>query len=368
MKFFCSGAELANATNIVSKAVAVNKNIPILEGINVKAYGTTLTLSAFNQELYIEKTIPANIYDEGEFVVNGKLFNDCINKISYVEEIEIENTLNNSISVKFGKNSLELNYYESTGFATFGEYNDQNSFVIKESDLKTLFERTIFCVSAGAENRIILKCCSLEVIDGTAETVCLDGFRLAISHAPVKEEKGKVKCVVLGKTVSDIIKILEDTDDEVKVVNEKKALIIDLGHTKIKTTLIDESPFNYRNALVKSENYVITVNKAELEASLNRTAIISRESNGNAVVITVNNNIMNIYSNNEKGKINENIDCKCDGEEIKIGLNNKFLSDAIARIREDYLQIVIEDNRKPVIIKRIEGDDYISIILPIRLT
>lgn len=368
MKFFCSGAELAGASNIVSKAVAVNRNIPLLEGINIKAYGKTVTLSAFNQELYIEKTIPAKIYDEGEIVVNGKLFNDCINKISNVDQIEIERNLENKISIKFGKNSLELNYYESTGFATFGTYDDSNSCLIKECDLKELFERSIFCLSTGTDSRIILKCCSIEVLDGIAESVCLDGFRVAISQKPVSQEKGIVKCVVLGKTISDIIKILTDSEDEVKLVNEKKAMIIDLGHTKIKTTLIDELPFNYRNSIIRNENYEIIVNKEELEGSLTRTSIISRESNNNAVTLTVSNGVMNIFSNNEKGKITENIDCKCDGDEVRISLNNRYLSDAIARIKEDYVKIIIDDNRHPIVVKKIEGNDYRCMILPIKLT
>lgn len=368
MKFFCSGIELANASNIVSKAVAVNRNIPILEGINIKAIGKNVTLCAFNQELYIEKTIPANIYEEGEIIVNGKLFNDCINKISNVEEIGIENTYENTINVNFGKSSFELNYYEASGFATFGNYSDENSCYIKEADLKELFERVIFCVSAGADNRLLLKCCSIEVTDDTIESVCLDGFRLAISKKPVKFAKGHIKCVVFGKIISDIIKILSDSEDEIKIVNDKKSLIIDLGHTKIKTTITEESPFNYKNVLLKNENYEVIVNKEELEKCLNRAAIISRESNSNAIAMTIKNNVINIASNNEKGKISDSVDCKCDGDEIKIGINNKYLSEGIARIKEDYLKIIIEDARKPIIIKKIEGDDYRCIILPVKLT
>ncbi len=367
MKFFCSGTELANASNIVSKAVAVNKNIPILEGINIKAIGKNVTLSAFNQELYIEKTIPAYIYEEGEVIVNGKLFNDCANKISGVEKVGIEKGFDNKITISFNKSSMELNYFENSSFATFGNYSEDNSCYIKERDLKEVFERAIFCVSPGADTRMLLKSCCIDVYDGIMEAVCLDGFRLAISQKPVKFEKGHVKCVVLGKIISDIIKILTDSEDEVKIINEKKTLIFDLGHTKIKTTLIDSDVHNYRNNLPKTENYEIIVNKEELEGSLNRAAIISRESHNNSIIITVNNNTMNIYSENEKGKTSENLDCKCEGEEIKIGLNNRFLMDAISRIKEDYVKIIIEDSRKPIVVKRVDSDDYRCIILPIRI-
>lgn len=367
MKFFCSGTELANASNIVSKAVAVNKNIPILEGINIKAIGKNVTLSAFNQELYIEKTIPADIYEEGEIIVGGKMFNDCANKISGVEKVCIEKGFDQKITITFNKSNMELNYFESSSFASFGNYNEENSCYVKEKDLKELFERAIFCVSASGDTRLLLKSCCIEVYDGIIEAVCLDGSRLAISKKPVKFEKGHIKCVVLGKIISDIIKILSDTEEEVKVINEKKSLIIDLGHTKIKTTLIESDTHNYRNNLPKVENYEIIVNKDELEGSLNRAAIISREGATNHVEISVSNNVLNIYCKNEKGKTSENLDCKCTGDDIRIGINNKFLSDAIARIKEDYVKIVIEDARKPILVKRVDEEDYCCIIMPVRL-
>lgn len=367
MKFFCNGMELSNATNIVSKAVAANKNIPILEGIKIKAGGKTVTLSAFNQEIYIEKTILADVYEEGEAIVNGKLFNECANKISSKDNVCIEKGLENKITITFGKSNLELNYYDSTGFAELGNCDGENSVKIKENEFKELLERVIFCVSTGNESRMLLKSCSLEVKDGIIEAVCLDGFRLSISQKPVSDEKGTVKCVVLGKTISDIIKILGDNEEEIKLINDKKSLLIDIGHTKIKTTLIESEFYNYKNNLPKDINFELIVNKEELEGSLNRASIISRDTHNNGIFISINENVMNIYSENEKGKISENIECKYDGEKIRIGINNKFMMDAVARVKEDYVKIIIEDNRKPIVVKRVDSDDYRCIILPIRL-
>ena len=367
MKFFCNGQELSNATNIVSKAVAANKNIPILEGIKISAQGRTVILSAFNQEIYIEKTILADVYEEGEVMVNGKMFNDCANKIAGMDKIGIERGLNNKLTISFGKSSLELNYFDANGFAELGEYSDENSAKIKECEFKELLERAIFCVSTGNENRVLLKSCSIEVKDGIMEAVCLDGFRLAISQKEVISSSGKVRCVVLGKIISDIIKILGDSEDEIKVINEKKTLLVDLGHTKVRTTLVESEFYNYKNNLPKGTTYEVIVNKSDIESSLNRAAIISRETHNNGIFLGIENNTVNITSENEKGRICEYVECKYDGEYIKIGLNNKFLSDAIARIKEDYVKITIEDSRKPIIVKRMDGDDYRCIILPIRI-
>ncbi len=368
MKFFCNGAELSNATNIVSKAISPNKNIPILEGIRIEAIGNNIVLSAYNNELFIEKTISADVYEEGEVIVNGKLFNDCANKISSMERIGIEKDLNEVITISFGKNStMQLNYYESVGFARFEKYSDKNSLKIKERDLKELLEQVIFCVFNGNDTRLLTKCCYLVQKENYVESVCLDGFRFAVSRKPMSDVKGSFSCVVLGKIISDILKIMTDSEEDIILATDQNSLFIDLKHTKIKTLLSDCKPFNYEGQLksIVDPNEVI-VNKNDILALLDRASVISRE-NGNGVFITVENNRLSVTSKSEKGNIDDGMECKYSGDERKIYINNKYLAEAIQRIKEDYVKLIIEDHNKPILVKQVDGESYLCMILLIRM-
>jgi DNA polymerase-3 subunit beta len=358
--------DLSNATNIVSKALAINKNIPILEGIKIYAKGDTITLSAYNQELYIEKKIKAEILLEGEVVVNGKLFNEYANKLASQEKIEVEKGDNNKISIIFENSEAEITYYDIENFPSLGEYNDQISIKIKEGDFKQLIDKVIFCASLN-DTRLLLKSCNMEVIDNYIEAVCLDGYRVAISRNEVIAQNGELKFIILGKILSDISKILNDCEDEITISRVNNMIVIDLGHTKIRTTTVDGEFYNYRNNLPQETNNLIIINKEELESCLSRVSIISKDLAFNRITITVEENKFNIFSQSEKGKINETIDCKAEGEKIRIGLNSKYLMDAIQRIKEDYLKIEIERPIKPILVKRIEGEDYKCVILPLRL-
>ncbi len=181
MKFSCNGTDLANATNIVSKALAANKNIPILEGIRMDAHGDQLTLSAYNQEMYIQKKIKADVFAEGNLIVNGRMLNDYANKISFLDKIEIEKQLNNKLLFSFNKCSSEINFYDIQNFPSLGEYECEDVVTIKESSLKELFECTIFCAAVN-DSRAILKSCKLEIVDEVLEAVCLDCYRVGISR------------------------------------------------------------------------------------------------------------------------------------------------------------------------------------------
>ncbi len=366
MKFSCNGTELANATNIVSKALAANKNIPILEGIRMDAHGESLTLSAYNQELYIQKTIKADVFAEGNLVVNGRMLNDYANKISFLDKIEIEKQLNNKLSFSFNKSSSEINFYDIQNFPGLGEYNGEDSIKIKESDLKELFECCIFCAAVN-DSRAILKSCKLEIVDGIAEAVCLDGYRVAISRKKPESSNGKFKAIILGKIIGDIVKILSDSDDVVTIQKSGSTVVFDMGHTKIRTTTVEGDFYKYENNLPKNVRTEVIVNKDEFEQCLNRAGIISREHFYNNIIITVEDGVLNVFSESEKGKVNENIDCKSVGEGVKIGLNNKFVQEALARIKEDYVKIQIESATRPILVSRLEGDEYRCIILPVRI-
>ncbi len=366
MKFCCNGTDLANATNIVSKALAPNKNIPILEGINIDARGEQVTLSAYNQEIFIQKTIPAEVFNEGSLVVNGKILNDYANKISNREKVEIEKQLNYKISFSFGKSSSEINFFDTPNFPSIGEYKSDVSMTIKECDLKELLECSIFCAAVN-DTRTILKSCKLEVIGDIVEAVCLDGYRVGIARKKTIEKSGDFKVTILAKIVSDITKILTDSEEIVKVTKTGSTVIFDLGHTKIKTTTVEGEFFKYENNLPKNIHCEVVIGKSDLEECLNRAAIISREHIYNNVVISIEDNIMNVLAESEKGKINENVDCKTTGDPIKIGLNNKFIQEAVARIKEDFIKIQIESSTRPILVSKMEGDEYRCIILPVRM-
>ncbi len=366
MKFSCNGTDLANATNIVSKALAANKNIPILEGIRMDAHGDTLTLSAYNQELYIQKTIHADVLAEGNLVVNGKMLNDYANKLCFLDNIEIEKQLNNKLSFTFNKSSSEINYFDIQNFPVLGEYNCTDYVKIKESDLKELFECCIFCAAVN-DSRAILKSCKIEIINDVCEAVCLDGYRVGIARKKPEGFGGNFKAIILGKIIGDITKILSDSDEIVTIQRAGNTVIFDIGHTKVRTTTVEGDFYKYETSLPKNIRTEVIVNKDEFEQCLNRAGIISREHFYNNIIITVDNNVINVFSESEKGKVNENVDCKSNGEEVKIGLNNKFLQEALSRIKEDYVKIQIESATRPILVSRLEGDEYRCIILPVRI-
>ena len=52
---------------------------------------------------------------------------------------------------------------------------------------------------------------------------------------------------------------------------------------------------------------------------------------------------------------------------MKIGLNNKYVQEAVNKIKEDYVKIEIENSTRPIIVRKVDGDEFLCVILPVRI-
>ena len=100
MKLICNGSDLSDAVGKVFKAVSTRSTNPVLEGIHLKAERGTLTLTANDLELSIEKSIVADVKIEGETVVPGKFFAEFVKKLTQ-EQIELALTDGNRLKIRY---------------------------------------------------------------------------------------------------------------------------------------------------------------------------------------------------------------------------------------------------------------------------
>ena len=78
MKSVFNRSELVAAVSTVQRAVSSKSQNPALEGILIKAHGSTVSLCGYDLELGITTEIPASIIEEGDIVFSAKLFSEIV--------------------------------------------------------------------------------------------------------------------------------------------------------------------------------------------------------------------------------------------------------------------------------------------------
>lgn len=365
MKFSCNTQELAEAVSVVSKALSSKTNIPILEGIKIVAEGMSVTLTAADAELFIQKTIRADIKLEGEAVVSGRFFAEFIKKLTDNENVELEKVSEKMI-VRYGINEGEVQCFNEQVYPEIVVSTDDYTFKIKEADLKEVMERTLYCVAVD-DTRPILKGCLFELKENTLTAVALDGYRLAVAKVPVIDLLSSYKAVVPGKLLQEVVRILSDRDELLEVKILTNILQISNDSMTVTVRLMEGTYIEYDRIFPAHCYTTVEVKKESLEIGLDRAFLVVKNIKNNHLKLVLRNNTIDISTNSAIGSVREQVSCAIEGKDLEIAFNGKYLHEALSHIKEDFIRIEFASHNAPALIRPLEGDAFNYIILPVRM-
>ena len=363
MKFVCSGTVLSDAAFTVVKACATKTITPVLECIRIGAKNDVLTLTAYDGEVSIEKKINAEVLEEGEICVNGKFFSDFIGKIS-LSEVIIESD-EKSIKIEYGNNETYMQTLPADDFPVIKEKEvDENSyFEIRESALKDLISKVVFCCATD-DSRPILKGCLLEAKDGKLYATALDGFRMACSYTEITEGTN-MRIVCPARTLVEISRLL-DSDELLKIYADKNKLSVAVKDTVITSRL-------YVGEFVKKENIfpvgfttTLKVRRSIITESIERAAVLTRGDKNNLVILDIKNGKITVNANSDMGKFEETLSAEQTGKELRIAMNGKYLTEAVKALEEDEIVISFNTPVSPFTVENETDKRCQYLVLPVR--
>ncbi len=368
MKFVCEKEKILKGINSVINGVANKTTKPILEGILIQTNDHELKLTSYDLEIGIEYILEANVTEQGNTVVNAVMFSEIIRKLPNAE-IQIRINDNNLLEIECEGSLYKLATMDPEEFPELPRINIDNSIKLEQSTLKNMIRKTIFAVSTE-ENRPIFTGSLFEVIDGKLNVVAVDGYRLAIKSKEV-EESNQFSCVIPGKTLNEVNKIIADSFDTITVGIEKNQALFEMENCKIVTRLLDGEFLKYSNTIPQTWETRIKVNKSNIQNCFERILLISASSIEKEKKYPVKVNIevgkVTISCSNQTGDAKEEILVDTEGKDLEIGFNPRFFLDALKAIDDEEVYIEFGTNRSPCIIRPIDDGDYVYMILPIKM-
>ena len=360
----CSGLELSDAFLRVSKALSNKPTNPILEGIKISAEDNELTLSATDTDLSIEKKIKADIKVEGETVVPGKFITEFVKKLSN-SEIELEVNDKTQLLIRYDGNESIIQFYNVIEYPGFKKLKTDEWFGISQKDLKALISKTIFSVALD-DSRPILKGVLFDIDQKEISAVALDGYRLARvkkkSTANVKKQ-----IVVPTRSLHEISKLLDDSDDIINVYIDSNAIMIDTVDTKIISRLLEGDFVNYKQIIPMNYETFVIVNKLQLEDALERVSLLSKVGQNNFVKFDIKEGAVQLTSNSEIGNIKEKISAVLNGKDVTIAFNPRFILESLKASNDEFVKLCLNTSSNPCVIVPTEGDEFLYLILPVRM-
>lgn len=368
MQILCEGLDLADAVLKVSKAIAVKTTNPVLEGIKLVAEDDTLTLFSTDLELSIEKKIKAEVKEEGSCVVPGKFFSEYVKKLTN-DKIELTLEENNGLKIKYLDSEGYIQCFMESEYPDINLMDSQEYFAITKTNLKELINNVIFSVAID-DSRPILRGCLLEIGKDVIKAVTSDGYRLSLARKVLTYSNTETSCIVPDKSLREISKILDDSDEQINVYVNKNFLMVDQGDTKIITRLLEGEFLNYKQIIMASaKDTVITVNKAQIVDALERASLLSKIGQNNLVKFDIKEDVMLLTSNSEIGNVKEKISIVLEGKDLLIAFNARYFLEAFRTIDDEFVKINFQGPTNPCTITPVDGEkeEYLYLILPVRM-
>jgi len=378
MKIKVDKSVLCEAVTPLMGAVSNKNTIAAVEGILITTIGDdAIQLTSFDLEKGFRTKIAAKIIESGSYIINGSRFNQIIRTMP---EGELTVSVDHKLTVRIvgGKSEFELSAIEGADFPALPEFKSDIRFTVNQGVLRQMIMRTSFAVAQN-ENRAALNGAYFVFSEDNLKIVACDGNRLAVREQScdiksVTERKPEVRFILPGKTLTELLKMIKDGDDDITVTVTRRNGVFESNGLLFFSRLIDGEYLDY-NKFIPTQSRI----KAEIETetfirSLERAFLVSEDKTlgqtKNYVKCTFGDEMLKISSVSVNGRVYDEIYVEGLEGEIEIGFNCRYLLEALRACGSERVLCEMNTPLSCMVIRPAEksdGEDYLYLVLPIRM-
>ncbi len=367
MRLTCIQRDLLAALNIVSKAVGANSTLPILNNVVLNAQGKRLFLAGTNLEVAIKYSIETEILNEGGVTLPARLLTQYVGCLSRDEKVEISSE-NGGVQLATSDSSAKIKGLPLSEFPPIPAVEKESSMTVSCSRLRLAIQQVAFAAALNT-TRPILGGVYLRAVEGKLVMAATDSYRLSEKSLSVSDVTGNIDCILPARTLLELSSILDSIDPEagVEIVLSKNQAMFLVGNLQMTTRLIEGQFPNYRQILPKNAETKATLSVLQLSAALKRINLFARENNNKVILSAKENALVLTTEGTQHGEGVVQLASTTQGPASQVALNSQFLLDALSHLPSEEVLLEIGQPSSPVKVCPSKSDDYIHIIMPLKL-
>ncbi len=373
MKIEVLREKLNQAISIVSRVAIKSPNLPILEGIMIKADDNSVHFSATDLEIGVEVTALAKVAKDGQAVVPGRIIS-ALGRLMSDEKLYIE-LIKNTLNVKDAENETSLQIMESEDFPIIPKPESSLTVEISGSALNEGLRQVIGCV-APSRTRPEISGVYMHFKDDQLILAATDSYRLAQKTISLSQKLKKDYEIILpAKAVNNIIGILGESNSSVKITGDDNQIefLTVLGEApsnleiRMVSRLIEGTYPKYQEVIPDKSPITIKIDRQEFLSKIKAASLLSDQTYEVRLTVSSEENNLKIKAQSSRvGEFKSSISAEITGGDMEIAFNGRFLSDALTNINGASAYLCLTDADKAALIKQDGQEDYLHVLMPIR--
>lgn len=358
--------ELLKPLTLVAGVVERRQTSPILSNLLLRSDATNLTMIGTDLEVEIIANLPAPNSKKGEITVPARKLLDICRMLPAQALISFKLEKEKMV-IKSGNSRFTLLTMPATDFPSLETARWEWSFALPQQELKTLLEKTHFCM-AQQDVRYYLNGLLLELSGEQVRAVATDGHRLALGEARVSTRSDAPHQVIVPrKGVQEIVRFLEPKEDAVEIQLSANHLRMNLGDIVFTSKLIDGRFPDYNKVIPATQSKQALLPSGGFREALTRVGILSNEKYRGARLSLERGKLRITAHNPEQEEASEELPVDYEGEEIEIGFNITYLSEAVAALDQGQVELRLTDPNSSCTLSAPQEKRYLYVVMPMRL-
>ena len=367
MKFTVSQSALSEALAVVSKGMASNSTLAVLTGIYIKASEGTLEFQTTNLTISIRHKIAANVEEEGETVVSGKILSNIVKTLPDAA-VEFEGG-DRGVSILCDKSSFRLNTLDARDFPEFPQFDLEQTVELPSALLSDMVDK-VYKVTSKDSSRPVLSGVLLTVADNTIRLVATDSFRMAVADSNVETSslEGTFETIVGGNTFHDALTLPSMTENVLIGTTDSQVVFV-FGNTTYVSRKIEGNFPNYRQLLPSGCATSVHLDAAQFGGALKRVSVIASSNPSVRLDADVDGHLMRLSASSpDQGESSELLDADVEGQTMSIALNFHYVFDCVNAVGgTDGLTLELQGPMQPAIFKAYGKINYLYLLMPVRM-
>jgi DNA polymerase-3 subunit beta len=373
MKFTIKKADIQDVLAKIQGLTGRKTNLAITTNVLIRSEGSDIGITATDLETGFEGYYPATVASDGSIAINAKKLFEIIKEFP-TDEISINETENQWIEISNKNVEFHIMGMNPEEFPDSPAIEDVDFFEVDSGAFGDMIDKTIFVAGAGDDRRAHITGALMEIIGDQDpplfRLVATDGSRLSKVDYPLGKEAALPDLpavIVPKKGLGEIAKFLEPGGNVQLGIKNNNFIVKKANEVIIVRLLEGEFP-KYQDIIVKPENtFDITLPKTAFIKTLRRMSILSSE-NYKGVIFKFESDRLEIRANNpELGESKENLPIAFAGDTIEGAFNPRYFMETLAVINQDEVVLHIVDGERPCLLKGVEDETFLSVIMPMRI-
>lgn len=372
MKFVISSNTLYMRLQAISRVISSKNTLPILDCVLFQIEGTTLTLTASDNETTLATKLELVESDEDiRFAVNARTIQDAIKEIPEQPLNLYVNTTTLEVTVEYQNGKYQFMAQSADEYPTPPAVEeDVTTLTLPAQALLGSIARTLFA-SVDDPLRPVMSGVYFDIKENEVVVVATDGRKMACSKL-LNQPIGQTDSFILPKKPATFLKnfLAKEAGDAVIRFSKRNALVSTESYT-MNCRLIEGKYPKYESVIPQDNPNCVTVNRAAMLSTLRRVLIFSSASSS-LVKLQLEASKMTISCQDIDFSMSaeETLLCDYSAVPLSIGFNGAFLLEVLNNIESEEVVMKIADSSRACVVvpaENAEGEDVLMLIMPILL-